>query len=93
MLVGAGVLKSEYMSAEGSEIKDSAGEFSNLTCGVEAGVCSDQELIIVCGGLTSRRTWVVVVCVANLLQQKVQAKERVIRESNLLSLCSNRLVE
>lgn len=51
MLVGAGVLKSEYMSAEGSEIKDSAGEFSNLTCGVETGVCSDQELIILCGGL------------------------------------------
>jgi hypothetical protein len=45
MVEGAGVLKSEYISAAGVDIKDSAGEFSNLTCGVEAGVLSAQEAI------------------------------------------------
>jgi hypothetical protein len=48
MVEGAGVPNSGYMSAPGVDTKDSAGEFSNLTCGVEAGVEAVHEAIVFC---------------------------------------------
>lgn len=45
---GAGVLNKEYMSEPGADMKDSAGEFSNFTCGVEAAALSVQDAIL-CG--------------------------------------------